>query len=385
MPDTDTLIAPPETAPQNPFSAALDKAFRGEETAPPPEPKAAAVVEKPKVEAPKTGVPKELFPAKADKTAAPKSAIDEIAEPGKLDVKGRAGWDALKKEAKAHESERVKLQGQIDEWKAKGRDPETLEARLAEREAKLAEYDGIVTRARLDDHPDFRREFIDGRAKLIERAQTIIDESGGDKDAVATALNLKGKARVEALRDIAGDLDNFQSGRLGRVIDELTDLDTRGDAKRATAADSYKELQEQERQREVAGRADLVKRKFLEFEDTTRRMRGELEVLNKADGHDAWNAEAEAIVRDAKEYMDANPHADIEKVMHARAMPVYRNLFLAERAESEVKDTKIAEMEAELKAIHGRSPGLASRGAGVVADNKKPFSSALSEAFGGQS
>lgn len=359
---TETADAPVTSAPQTPFTTKFAEIFKDTE-------EKAAVKE----------------PAKADTTAkeaVAKSAADDIKPPSLPNPKAKDSWESMKAAVRAAEAKVADTEKYTAAAAAAEAKLAAAEARLAEREAKLAEYDGIVTRARLDDHPDFRREFIDGRSKLIERAQTIIDESGGDKDAVATALNLKGRPRVEALREIAGDLDNFQSGRLGRVIDELTDLDARGDAKRATAADAYKELQEQDRQREIEGRSDLVKRKFLEFEDTTRRMRGELEVFNKVDGDDAWNAKSETIVREAKEYMDANPHADVEAVLHARAMPVYRELFLAARTEGEAKDAKIAEMEAELKGIHGKRPGLTPRSAeGKTAG--KSFTERMEAAFSG--
>ena len=43
----------------------------------------------------------------------------------------------------------------------------------------------------------------------------------------------------------------------------------------------------------------------------------------------------------------------------------------------------IAEMEAELKSIHSKGPALTQRGTGSApGDNKRPFSSAIAEAFG---
>lgn len=378
---------PTEAVKPSGFAAALEAAFTDSETTKPEPVKAEAKVTEEKTEPVKTevktGTPRELFKkADAAKADEPKSPIDDIAEPVFKDAKGKAGWEALKGEAKTWQGKAAQLEKQIADAKAAGRDPETLEARLASHEKKIAEYDTIVSRARLEDHPDFRREFIDGRAKVVTKAQAIVEESGGDKDAIALALNLRGKARADAIRDAAGDLDPFQAARLGRAIDELTDLDERADVKRADSAKAYEEMRDVERKRDSEARANLAKTKFLEFDDTSRSLKAELEVLNRADGHDEWNARAEAILRDAKAAVEANPHTNIRAEIEARALPVYRQLFIEADDKVSAYESKIAELESELKSIHGKSPGLASRAAGQEGA-KKSFSETLASAFEG--
>lgn len=375
---------------QSPFSAALDKVFAPVAELPPKKKEPAAESpkkEEPKPPAPKSGTPKELFAkpeGKKDEVVAPKSAIDEIAEPVKMDAKGKAGWEALKAAAKSSEIKAAELERKIADAKAAGKDTETLEARLASQEAKLTEYDAIVTRARLDDHPEFRREFIEGREKEIDKAAQVLEEISDEKGDIAAALALKGKARSKAIGEL-GEMDHMQAVRLDRLLEKIDDLDERAAAKREQAQESYKELQEQTRQKETASRSDLVKRKHLEFEDTSRSLRGELEVLNRAEGYDDWNARGESILKAAQAAVESNPNTNIRAEIEARAMPVYRQMFIEANAKVSEHEAKIAELEKELKAIHGKSPSLSSRSRNGAAegDAKRPFSAALDRALGG--
>lgn len=393
----------PADAPANPFTAAFDKAMETApeipddktESGPPPkkeEPKQEPKKE-PVAEPKKEATPRELFkktePAKASETPTePKSAVDDIAPPDfKGDKKALAGWEALKKEAKTHEAAAKAAETRAKEHEAKLAEYEPLKTQLAERDAKLKEYDEIVARARIEEHPEFRKEFIDGRDKLMTSAKTIVEESGGDPKAIETALNLKGKARVEALEAISENLGKFQSGRLGRVIDELTDLDDRAQAKRDTAKKSYEAMQEQTRQREAQETTKRQQGRAAEFDETTRRLRGELEVLKKVDGHDEWNARADRIVKEAKAFLDEHPDADPEAEILARAVPAYRDLFLGADERAEKAEKKVAEMEKELKAIHSKYPSLnggrtVTSPSGSRDGSKTPFTDAFKDHVG---
>lgn len=394
-------MAETATAPEpSPFAAALDKAFASapainEPGDAPPEKKEAP--KEPKQETPKapdagdkkTATPRELFKKpepekKVETPPEPKSAVDQIAPPDfKGDKKAENAWTAIKGEAtkfeglaKTHEQRAKELEAKLAEY-------EPLKTQLAEREAKLKEYDEIVARARIEEHPEFRKEFVDGREKLMTSAKTIVEESGGDPKAIETALNLKGKARVDALEAISENLGKFQSGRLGRVIDELTDLDDRAQVKRDKAKESYKQLQEQDQQRKSEETARRAQTRAAEFDETTRRLSGELEVLKHADGHDEWNARADRIVREAKAFVNEHPNADIEAEILSRAVPAYRDLFIQADARAEAAEKKAAEMEKELKAIHSKSPSLVPRSNGTNSgETPRPFMAALKATVG---
>lgn len=395
----ETAIAPSTEKAVSPFAAKLEQAFK-EQAAAPDAVDTKAVATEPKAkEAPvakdtKSSTPRELF-KKSDATTTTKTdpeppvadEFDKIAPPDLKDDKSKSGWESLKVEGKRWKGEAQTAAAKLKELEMKLAEYEPLKGQLAEREAKLKEYDEIVTRARIEDHPEFRREFVDGREKVVNRAKSIIEESGGDAKAIERALNLpRGKARVDALREAMTELDSVQSSQLGRAIDDLNDLDERAQAKRDTAKESYAKIQEQDKQRAMETQSQRAHARGLEFESTVREMRGTLEVLNKADGHDDWNARSESIVKEAKAFVDEHPGADIRAEILARSLPAYRDLFLQSDARVTELEKKNADMEAELKKIHGKSPSLAGRTTSTQSSGEKsakPFSEKMNSMLNG--
>ena len=178
------------------------------------------------------------------------------------------------------------------------------------------------------------------------------------------------------------DLDPVQSGRLGRIIEKMDELHERAESERSNAKMFLDQRMERERLNKLSEHGEFVKTKFLQFEDTTKQMRSRLEILNQVDGHHDWNTKSRGVVESARAYIQDNPYADVEAVIEAKAMPVYRELFLETREREAALESKVAEMEKELKAIHGRSPSLTQRGHAAATGNSRPFSSMIAEAFG---
>jgi DNA-binding protein H-NS len=385
---TTIAEAPPTENKTSPFHAALENAFKGDETSPveiktEATPKSAEVIKETAKSVPDTLFKKPEADAKsADEPSQAKVAADEITEPPKLDAKGKAGWEALKKTAREESTKRAELEKQIEEWKSKGRDPETLEKALLERDKKLSEYEAKVARVDLESSESFQREIVEPFNREIQRAKAFADEIDANPEELSEALSLVGKARANALRDMGFDLDPVQSGRLGRIIEKMDELHERAESERSNAKMFLDQRTERERLDKLSEHGEFVKTKFLQFEDTTKRLKSRLEILNQVDGHEDWNTKSKAVVENARAYIQDNPYADVEAVIEAKAMPVYRELFLETREREAALESKVAEMEKELKAIHGRSPSLTQRGAAATTGNSKPFSSMIAEAFG---
>ena len=385
---TTIAEAPPAENKPSPFHAALENACKGDETSPveiktEATPKSAEVFKETAKSVPDTLFKKPEADAKsADEPLQAKVAADEITEPPKLDAKGKAGWEALKKTAREESTKRAELEKQIEEWKSKGRDPETLEKALLERDKKLSEYEAKVARVDLESSESFQREIVEPFNREIQRAKAFADEIDANPEELSEALSLVGKARANALRDMGLDLDPVQSGRLGRIIEKMDELHERAESERSNAKMFLDQRTERERLDKLSEHGEFVKTKFLQFEDTTKRLKSRLEILNQVDGHEDWNTKSKAVVENARAYIQDNPYADVEAVIEAKAMPVYRELFLETREREAALESKVAEMEKELKAIHGRSPSLTQRGAAATTGNSKPFSSMIAEAFG---
>lgn len=384
---TTIAEAPPTESKSSPFNAALENAFNGDNALPVETESKSEEPAKVSKESTKS-VPDALF-KRPDSDTRPveeslpeKTALDEIAEPPRLDAKGRAGWEALKKTAREESTKRAELEKQIEEWKSKSRDHETMEKALSDRDQKLLEYETKVARVDLESSESFQREIVEPFNREIQRAKAFADEVDVNPGELSEALSLVGKARANALRDMGLDLDPVQSGRLGRIIEKMDELHERAESERSNAKMFLDQRMERERLDKLSEHGEFVKTKFLQFEDTTKQMRSRLEILNQVDGHHDWNTKSRGVVESARAYIQDNPYADVEAVIEAKAMPVYRELFLETREREAALESKVAEMEKELKAIHGRSPSLTQRGPAAATGNSRPFSSMIAEAFG---
>ena len=384
---TTIAEAPPTESKSSPFNAALENAFNGDNALPVETESKSEEPAKVSKESTKS-VPDALF-KRPDSDTRPveeslpeKTALDEIAEPPRLDSKGKAGWEALKKTAREESTKRAELEKQIEEWKSKSRDHETMEKALSDRDQKLLEYETKVARVDLESSESFQREIVEPFNREIQRAKAFADEVDVNPEELSEALSLVGKARANALRDMGLDLDPVQSGRLGRIIEKMDELHERAESERSNAKMFLDQRMERERLDKLSEHSEFVKTKFLQFEDTTKQMRSRLEILNQVDGHHDWNTKSRGVVESARAYIQDNPYADVEAVIEAKAMPVYRELFLETREREAALESKVAEMEKELKAIHGRSPSLTQRGPAAATGNSRPFSSMIAEAFG---
>ena len=379
--------APPTESKSSPFNAALENAFNGDNALPVETESKSEEPAKVSKESTKS-VPDALFKRSesdtrpVEESTPEKTALDEIAEPPRLDAKGKAGWEALKKTAREESAKRAELEKQIEEWKSKGRDHETMEKALSDRDQKLLEYEAKVARFDLESSESFQREIVEPFNREIQRAKAFADEVDANPEELSEALSLVGKARANALRDMGLDLDPVQSGRLGRIIEKMDELHERAESERSNAKMFLDQRAERERLDKLSEHGEFVKTKFLQFEDTTKQMRSRLEILNQVYGHHDWNTKSRGVVESARAYIQDNPYADVEAVIEAKAMPVYRELFLETREREAALESKVAEMEKELKAIHGRSPSLTQRGHAATTGNSKPFSSMIAEAFG---
>lgn len=383
MSTTIAETSPAETK-SSPFSAALENAFKGDNALPVETESTSQEPAKVEKESSRS-VPDALFKRPESDTRSieeslpEKTAVDEIAEPPKLDAKGKAGWEALKKTAREESAKRAELERQIEDWKSKGRDPETLEKHLSERDKRIADYEERVARVDLELTESFKRDIIEPRQKEIGKAKALADEMEVNPDEMSSALNLRGKARSNALREMGIDPDG---GRISRIMDNLDELHDRAEYDRANAKQALEYRIERERMDKLSEHGEFVKTKFLQFDDMTKRMRSKLEILNQVDGHEDWNTKSRGVVESARAYIQDNPYADVEAVIEAKSMPVYRELFLETREREAALESRVAEMEKELKAIHGRSPSLTQRGQAATTGNSKPFSSMIAEAFG---
>lgn len=169
-------------------------------------------------------------PAKpADETPSDDDPLKEFPTDAKeknfaaLRKKAEEGW----KRAKELESKLATPDPKLNE------ELESLRATVTERESKLKEYDArmaeykeAMTAVNIELDPDYRREFIDGRKRLVETASSKFKAYGGEPEAFAEALALpEGRRRDEVLETLMESLSDTAKSKVLRTIQDVDSLD----------------------------------------------------------------------------------------------------------------------------------------------------------------
>lgn len=342
-------------------------------------------------------IPDELFGGKKEEPKAkieePKSDFDGN-DPEFKDPKRKADWDGLKakgrdweKKAKETEAKAAELEKKIAEYDARGKDSEGLQAKLAEQEKQLAEWKQIVQKVNIELDPEFRSLYIEGRSKLITNAKALMEESSLNPKDIEVALNLQGKPRVEALKAIAEEMDGFQQGRLGRLVDQLNDLDQAASAKRSNPDEYFAQTAKQRQEEQNRALQDAERNANIAYDKAEQKTAAELEVLRDVPGLDWWNDQSKKIREEARKVYLQNddPQVAATVCLQAKAMPVYRDLFLSQREEANKLRTELAEKTAELTKIYGNgSPTLRSPLNSRMEGGKKDFATVAHETMTGR-
>jgi hypothetical protein len=303
---------------------------------------------------------------------------DFKSESGKISFKKlRETAVQFEKEAKSLRAEKAKLEATLSTSETKA-----LQDRLDAIQKERDEFSEIVAKSRVESHPDFKAKYVDGRQKLVEKAANIINESGGNADDVKIALNLTGKARVDALRESLSDLDAIQQGRIGKLIDQLDDLDAEREAKVDDSGKFFQEVEKQNAERTAKEEAEFnaaLARSFTEAEKTV----SELEVFKKVDGADWWNEKADAMRKAAREEFlnNGDPQAAAKAFLEAKAAHAYRDLYVEERKFAMQQTKELEDLKKELEGIHSRSHSLrGNKGASTATGGVSGWDAALKEA-----
>lgn len=327
-----------------------------------------------KAESPKSSIPDNLFDSPSDKTEAPtkkeeltKSEFDDIAKPDIKNPKASQQWDQLKAKGADFEKRYTEssktisdLQTKIAELEGKTKQGDELAGKYSEMEKRHAEAMELVNKVNIELNPEFRKTYIDGRKNLIGQARTIVEESGGNPDDIQTALNLTGKSRVDALSLIAEGMSSFQQGRLGRIIDSLSSLDDEAASKRSSPESYLSQMQERAQQSALREAEERAKHASMAYDDAFSGAAKDIEVLRRVDGLPEWNKQGEEIASRAKDLWNNNRDMSVaaRKFIEAEAMPVYRKLFMDQRAEAKALRAELDEAKEKLAGIYSNRPAV---------------------------
>lgn len=326
--------------------------------------------------APEKPLPDQLFSKKTEAKAAaavPKSELDEIETPEFKDPKRKAQWDTLHGKASALEKRAVEAEKKVQEAEKRlsestgnAKELETLRATLSEKEAKYNEAMGLVKQVNIDLDPAYRSKYVEGRKTIVKSIQKDVSESGGDGDAIAAALALTGSERNKAIAAAIGDLPNFTQGIIGRKIEQLETLDTEGAAQRSNPDDFFASRQREEQERTARQREELQRTANIAFDHALKES-SSLEVLTEVPGLEWWNQQRADILKKSREIYDTNqdPRVIARLIIEGQSTPVYRQLFLDQRGETDKWKALAEERGKELSGLYKRTPSV---GGGSVRD-----------------
>lgn len=369
-PDTGTIDTPAAMTPvADVFEAALAKE-KGKEAPVKEEPTATEPEAKPSKAAPKSALDAALgddVPA----TDKPEPAADE--DPLKAFSEEKPDWKNARALIKKQHGELRELREKAGKSEA---DPAIIselstlkqalaerDAALAERDAKLADYNDAMTAVNLELHPDFRREFIDGRKELVQAAASKFKAYGGNPEALSEALSMpEGKRRDAAIEEALSSVDDMSATAKAKILTavaEVESLDEKRDKRMKEPQQAYEELERRTLAQRQKQQQEAEQLKATEFERITRELQKSVRTLAPVDesfeGGKEWNAQ----VKEARErgFALLAGDAPFEKIVAAAVKGEdydrVTSLLMAERKETATLRAQLAELDGAIPDIKG--------------------------------
>jgi hypothetical protein len=258
------------------------------------------------------------------------------------------------------------------------RDPGDAQ-RLAQLETQNRNMQAILTRAGVENSPDFQQNIMNPLYASWNEAARIVRDAGADPQELAKAMSLNGRAQFEALDSLFSEMP--ESAKM-EAHDALRSYRRFEDARRNAVANAPRTL-EAIRARETEAQYAQINRQREEmkgmFERALTRLRDEakVEVFQKTTDQngDWWNKQGERLVEAGRNLFLEN--TDLDRVAYAcllaPAADAYRSLFIKSQK-------KVGELQKFIKDRIGSEPTLSESGGNVASgspemkdDLKKPF------------
>jgi hypothetical protein len=280
-----------------------------------------------------------------------KPEVDEYDRITSEEQKGHITSEHWKNYKKLSKSKVDALTKELEEVKSKlPKDdfvPEKTAKQMEALQAKLKEYEDIVTRKHIQESPQFKEKFTSREQGIEKQIQKVAKTAGIDEDDVQAILNASEKKRYSLL----GDIEN--EGARASIAALLNNRDMLIDEKTEFLAHHEKNTAQWEEEQKAQSDAQKAKQKELydyAFNETLERLKKEnFGPLRESKDRQDWNNEIKKDIELAKSMYDGvdfTPQRDAE--MFIRAATAIRMQKIADNA---VKRAVAAEKElAELKA-----------------------------------
>lgn len=375
MPAEPPVIEPPKQEPLGKISDAYDQALKAVQDKSKPDHAAPPEKETPKKE--EVAEPeKKVESEKAKPASALDAVLEKKGEEAKKPEEQRPELSVdelptntpaapLRAALKRREQEIQKLKGDLE--KASAGDPITKQelATLKEDREKLAAENSklrdSIAAISVDYDPAVREKYVDGKAKLLERAVKFIEEYGGDVKAFSKAMKLTGKDRTAALKEALSEVDETDRPAIYAKLEKVRELEEEHADLLANSQKSYEKLTkaQQERARQEHSQAEQAKNTIAE--KVLKSLPSRHPMFNEApaesEGADDYNTRLKADMEKAAYLRSAD--ADWNEISEASAKAA-RFDFL-EETHLEYRQTaqaEIAQLKEQLAKYEGSEPGF---------------------------
>lgn len=327
---------------------------------PAPPAKEPVVVEEKKPDDTKSDIQRRLAPdfTKVAETTTPEAVTAERAEylkeldtmiEGAKSVKHKGDLTKFRDKLEGLEKEVTTLKAKPAPVTA---DDGTSKVVIERLEKELADRDERIGRLDLTQRPQFQRDFLVPRQKAFDAARAIVKEAGTDPVALERAMTLTGKARTDALEELAESIPGtMMRSRFDRYIEEV-------DKKTADINEAIKNHREKN--------ADYQRQETIDKEQNIQKVTGELktllaaahrelaeetklEVLQKVSDDKNfgwWNKQADEIKEIAEEILlKSTPEKAAIAAHLAASCGPYRELWKETQKALEHAERRLAERE----------------------------------------
>lgn len=382
----ETLVPEATDTAESFLTRAFDKVAplpKGQEKAP----ESIKVVEPAKVEPVKVAEPAKTedkpLPSFLDKPVIEPEKKEEVEIdwpeelPEVKDEKKQADYKKWRAQYKDRGDKLAALNAENEELKKRtGADDPQIQERIKQLETENTGYKEKFDKVYVESSDWFQQTFVQPRQSAVARAKQIVQEVGGDPQAVDKVLTLQGKGYWDALEELSRDLPEAAKISLNQLVTGIQQGDQKRDQVLSQSKENANALREQEltAQRQRLDQDKTFTKTMLQDLISDMRGRG-LEVLQRTtDPKEAWwNSEiVDKIEKGAEEtLLNADPKRLIASVLLGHSADQYRTMFLG-------ANQKVAKLEKELADIRKAEPNLEETGgaqAKIEDDAKKPLAS----------
>lgn len=254
--------------------------------------------------------------------------------------KGKGSWDTFRESHKRVRSELTEAKAQLTEFEGTRKERDELKSRIEKLESDNAELGRIDSLSKLENHPDFRRKYIDARNSQVENLKKFAGIAEISPEEILAALSQPEKQRYIAIDDLLSSVTPTLQTKIRLAVDAIEGIDSARQSELSEAQQSLSKIQQQQAE---------AQRQYLASEEKTRR-----EVFAQVAAELSKELDlSEEDTKDAEKFFLGND--DLKKAVRIILEAKASSKALASKAEL-VK--KLSDMEADLKQYRGAQPGL---------------------------